>query len=137
MNPFAANRMARLILMLAVACGGAGAEEACRLPSEGAGKLLYAENCTVCHGAEGKGGGPLAKALNLTPPDLTTLSTRSGGRFPAAHVLSILQNGGAEASDGDKAMPKWTKIFAHECGVMYGQKATGELERYIETIQQR
>jgi mono/diheme cytochrome c family protein len=138
MKPFANAAIPGLILTIAFACGEAGAEaDACRLPSEGAGRLLYAENCTVCHGPGGKGGGPLARALNLAPPDLTALSKRTGGAFPAAHVLSILENGGAETSDGDKAMPKWSKIFAHECGLTYGQKATVELERYIESIQQR
>jgi putative copper resistance protein D len=40
------------------------------------GANLFADNCTQCHGARGKGDGPAAKTLNVRPADLT-----------AAHVL--------------------------------------------------
>jgi mono/diheme cytochrome c family protein len=40
------------------------------------GAALFAENCTACHGAEGRGDGSLAKTLAVPPADLT-----------AAHVL--------------------------------------------------
>jgi len=101
------------------------------------GLVLFAENCAICHGVDGKGGGPLAPALELMPPDLTTLASRASGKFPSDHVLFILQNGGGTTSDGDKAMPVWAKIFSHECGPAYARQAIIELERYLETIQQR
>ncbi len=111
--------------------------EACKPLEPGSGRTLFAENCTVCHGPDGKGGGPLAKSLTLSPPDLTTLSARGNGAFPSAHVLSILRDGGGETREGDKAMPMWTKIFSHECGEAYGRQAIGEIKRYIETIRAR
>ncbi len=36
-----------------------------------AGKALYEEYCTACHGAEGRGDGPHASVLEHTPPDFT------------------------------------------------------------------
>lgn len=36
-----------------------------------AGRQIYAQNCAVCHGVEGKGDGPSAVALNPKPVDLT------------------------------------------------------------------
>lgn len=40
-------------------------------PSVAHGAPLYAENCAVCHGAEGRGDGPLAGKLPIRPADLT------------------------------------------------------------------
>jgi copper resistance protein D len=36
-----------------------------------AGAHLYAENCALCHGADGKGAGPAAAGLTVRPADLT------------------------------------------------------------------
>lgn len=40
-------------------------------PSVARGAPLYAANCTPCHGADGRGDGPLAKSLPTRPADLT------------------------------------------------------------------
>jgi putative copper resistance protein D len=40
-------------------------------PSIARGAPLYAENCAVCHGATGRGDGPLAGKLPIRPADLT------------------------------------------------------------------
>jgi putative copper export protein len=40
-------------------------------PSIARGAPLYAQNCTVCHGATGRGDGPLAAKLPVRPADLT------------------------------------------------------------------
>jgi putative copper export protein/mono/diheme cytochrome c family protein len=40
-------------------------------PSIARGAPLYAENCTACHGAAGRGDGPLAGKLPIRPADLT------------------------------------------------------------------
>jgi putative copper resistance protein D len=40
-------------------------------PSIARGATLYAEHCTACHGAEGRGDGPGAQALATKPSDLT------------------------------------------------------------------
>jgi|SRR5579883_1492914 len=42
--------------------------EACKAPASITGAALFAENCTVCHGRDGKGGGVLAATLALMPP---------------------------------------------------------------------
>lgn len=39
-------------------------------PSVARGAHLYAENCALCHGADGKGDGPAAAALSIRPADL-------------------------------------------------------------------
>ena len=138
MKSFNALLSGGVLLVFAFAAGAALAQfEACKLPQPDAGRVLFAENCTVCHGDQGKGVGPLAEALNLSPPDLTKLSAGANGMFPSGHVLSVLRDGGGETTGGDKTMPMWSKIFAHECGEAYGQQAIAEIRRYIETIQVR
>lgn len=53
------------------------------------GQELYGSNCAACHGAQGRGDGPAAAALNPRPPDLRgTASTWSDGQIAAQ-----IQNG--------------------------------------------
>ncbi len=135
MTALIAGACATLALPLAVS-----AEETppggCTPPAEISGRTIFAENCTLCHGYDGKGGGPLAEAMQLAPPDLTTLAARTKGGFPVDHVFERLRHGGGHKGDGDKTMPVWTKIFAHECGDAYARKAISELEAYLKTIQE-
>lgn len=48
----------------------------------------FAELCAPCHGATGKGNGPMAADLVKKPADLTGLSARNGGNFPLARVMN-------------------------------------------------
>ncbi len=54
------------------------------------GRTAYLENCTSCHGADGTGNGPAARGLAVAPPDLTTITARSGGVFPTNQVMSTI-----------------------------------------------
>ena len=73
---------------------------------------LFGFYCASCHGADGKGRGPVAAALKAAPADLTTIARRSGGRFPRARVASFVSNGGlAVAAHGSQGMPVWGPIF--------------------------
>ncbi len=98
---------------------------------------LYAEYCAVCHGKEGKGDGPMAKALKVAPPDLTHLAARSGGRFPAERVQKIIA--GKEqvsAGHGTREMPVWGPIFSQIAWDQdLGQIRVYNLAKYLEKIQ--
>ncbi|UMY59918.1 c-type cytochrome [Pseudomonas sp. LS.1a] len=55
------------------------------------GKKLYMQRCSVCHGADIKGTGPLARKSNPPTPDLTTLSFRKRlADYPGVIVSSIV-----------------------------------------------
>ncbi len=72
--------------LLVAGCGGFGRDDAAT------GAALYAANCAVCHGGDAQGGGGAGVAgLSKTPPDLTRLSVRNGGTFPATDTLEALQ----------------------------------------------
>jgi mono/diheme cytochrome c family protein len=73
------------------------------------GAALYQQNCVICHGADLRGGGGVGvPGLNRVPSDLTVLTLRSGGRFPTAEVLAVLDAYAQGAQQGRLMRP-----FAH------------------------
>jgi putative copper export protein/mono/diheme cytochrome c family protein len=68
---------------------------------------VFAVNCTGCHGAEGRGDGPLASQLPLRPADLTAahLWGHSDGE------LFWWVSNGWHASDGTQVMPAFAKLL--------------------------
>ncbi len=53
------------------------------------GKDNFAAYCAVCHGLNGKGGGPAVPALKVPVPDLTTMAKRYG-KFDELAVLNLI-----------------------------------------------
>jgi len=75
------------------------------------GKQMYVNFCAPCHGLNGKGQGPVAAALKRQPANLTLLSKNNGGKFPEAHIVSVLQFGAANPAHGTAPMPIWGPTF--------------------------
>jgi len=73
---------------------------------------LYAEYCAVCHGKDGKGGGPAAAALKKEPADLTQLARKNGGKFDELRVLGVINGSDVVAAHGSRDMPIWGTVFA-------------------------
>lgn len=84
------------------------------LPSAFEGRGLYVSYCQLCHGVSGKGDGPLAKAMNIKPANLTTtIRSRSD-----TILLKIITGKGRQTITGrdrhnllSDAMPEWKDIF--------------------------
>ncbi|MEP5011107.1 c-type cytochrome [Roseobacter sp.] len=66
---------------------------ACGRDQPKTGAALFADNCAVCHGADGRGGGGAGvEGLSKTPPDLTQLAVQNGGVFPARAISISLES---------------------------------------------
>lgn len=105
------------------------------------GRELFLDYCAGCHGDDASGNGPAADALNPPPPDLTQISKRAGGTFPAAHIVDVITYGGNIAAHGQGTMPVWGKFFAEEggggrIGAYTSRNAVVALKQYLEDIQQ-
>jgi len=74
-------------------------------PKMDLGKREFESKCAVCHGIDGKGGGPYAQQLKSKLPDLTTMAKRNGGVFPVERTFATIE--GAGPGHGTRDMPVW------------------------------
>lgn len=105
-------------------------------PSD-SGKEMFKTYCAVCHGTDGKGNGPAASAMKTAPTDLTTLAQKSGGKYPSAHVASVIRGQATLPSHGSQDMPVWGPLFSSISQGNEGQvqQRTANLVAYVETLQ--
>jgi len=107
-------------------------------PVDGPG--VYRTYCAACHGTEGHGDGPVAKALKREVPDLTRLSQRNDGAFPAVHVRNTITFGTDDLlrAHGSKGMPIWGPVFHEiEFDRDMGNVRLENLVKYLESIQKK
>jgi len=107
-------------------------------PVEGA--SIFRNYCAACHGLEGRGNGPASKALKREVPDLTRLSQRNDGAFPALHVRTIIMFGADDLlpAHGSKEMPIWGPIFHEiEFDRDLGNVRLENVTKYLESIQRK
>lgn len=84
------------------------------------GGRLFVDNCAVCHGADGRGDGPMADILVIPPPDLTRIAARYGGEFPRIGIARIVDGRDAILSHGGD-MPIFGNIFSAQSEVLRSQ----------------
>ena len=75
------------------------------------GEILYRVHCLNCHGADGKGRGPLALVLTIEPSNLTLLSQNDGGVFPTERVAAVIDGREQVRAHGKRDMPVWGLSF--------------------------
>jgi mono/diheme cytochrome c family protein len=106
-------------------------------PSASSGAELYAQHCAACHGNELKGSGP-APYPYRTAPDLTTLATRHGGKFPDAYVSNVLREGVVMPAHGPAEMPIWGADFTMDrLGEAEVASRISSLTNYIKSLQEK
>jgi mono/diheme cytochrome c family protein len=103
------------------------------------GKQLYGSYCALCHGPEGKGGGPFSTQLKVWPPDLTQLARKNHGTYPEMHVTEAIAGDFAKPSHGSAEMPVWGPVFRT---MAHGHKDSAHLRitnlvKYVESIQEK
>jgi len=105
--------------------------------SASSGKQMFDSYCASCHGTSGKGDGPAAGSLKSAPADLTALSKKNGGKFPADRVTSILRGQATVTAHGNRDMPVWGPVLwsmsqGHEAEL---HQRVANLTRYLESLQ--
>ena len=113
------------------------------------GKREYSENCAVCHGASGKGDGPLAGIINQRVADLTTLSKANNGAFPFARVYEVIDGTRETKGHGTRDMPIWGSVYNEQAPQWLGYDYTRQDARafvrgrilaligYLQTLQEK
>jgi mono/diheme cytochrome c family protein len=99
---------------------------------------LYVAYCAVCHGKDGKGGGPAAAALKASPADVTLLAKNNAGKFPLGTVRQVLGGGSSTPAHGSQDMPVWGPVFrAMTPNQSIAKLRVDNLVRYLESIQEK
>jgi len=106
-------------------------------PDVAAGKQTYTDHCAACHGADGRGHGPVASALKKPPPNLRTLAIRHDGKFPEDYVARVVRSGDPVPGHGSSDMPIWGPVFSmYENGDELGvRRCIKNLCSYLAFIQ--
>lgn len=96
------------LMTAGLAAGLAGAVQAEEIDI---GKSEFQSSCASCHGADGKGRGPVSEQLKVPPTDLTIMAKNNGGVFPTNAVYQALQGSKPVAAHGTREMPIWGERF--------------------------
>jgi mono/diheme cytochrome c family protein len=128
------------LALLATALTALPAIASAAQPSLPSGQQLFLDRCASCHGADATGNGPAAAEMTKAPANLTEISKRAGGKFPAAHIVEVITYGGKVADHGSGPMPVWGKVFSIEggrgkIGAATSRRNVIALKRYLESIQ--
>ena len=104
------------------------------------GGAVFATYCTVCHGASGRGDGPLASSMRRKPANLTEIAKRNGGLFPSELVFRTIDGRQPVRGHGGPDMPVWGDAFM-KSGAGADPQSVREtidsLVRFIESLQAR
>ena len=105
------------------------------------GGRLYTVLCAGCHGLDARGNGPIAPYISVVPPDLTHISARHNGKFPASEIYQIVDGQADLPSRERRHMPIWGyELFDSDLDDRAAhQQATdivGRVVDYLASIQQ-
>ncbi|MBI2801145.1 MAG: cytochrome c [Gammaproteobacteria bacterium] len=102
------------------------------------GQALFKSDCAACHGVTAKGDGPLAHELKIPPPNLTALSHRNGGEFPADYVYRVIDGRDLPRAHGSSDMPVWGDVYK-PAPPSYGERRVHDrlttLVQYLKSLQ--
>ena len=140
MTPWIQAALLVIVLLAPPVSGGDSPETAEPQEDRDAlGALSYRVHCLNCHGNAGTGNGPMAELLKIAPTDLTRLTERHSGEFPAEHVYRTIDGREEIAAHGTRQMPVWGIGF-QDLGRDTDQEEVVrhkilDLVAYVETLQ--
>ena len=113
-----------------------------------AGKEVFHQNCSICHGMDAKGYRSTGSGLmydpnspdasrRVPPADLTVLSEHNAGTFPADRVRDSVSSKGSIPAHGTPDMPAWGHAFdSLKSNPKLLEQRLRDLTGYIESIQE-
>jgi mono/diheme cytochrome c family protein len=100
-------------MIVGAVLGGARGAMADETPPRGIdGKEVYAQHCSLCHGADARGRTAYSELIRVETPDLTRIAVRRQGWFPEVLVREIID--GRFKIHGDRMMPIWGNALSQE-----------------------
>ena len=107
-----------------------------------AGKELFLERCSLCHGVKADGNGSsydpdsAEPSKRVPPADLTVLSKRNAGTFPTNRVRNAIFNKGSIPAHGTPEMPAWGNVFYDlKSRPQVYEERVRDLTAFIESVQ--
>ncbi len=134
------RRLAMAIVAVGVVGVGFGAAQQPK-PDIAAGRQLFHQHCSICHGVNADGLGTSEEGSYLEPrtvpaADLTALAQQNGGVFPAGRVKSAILNKGGIPAHGAPDMPAWGNAFYElKSQPRVYEARIRDITAYIESIQ--
>jgi mono/diheme cytochrome c family protein len=113
------------------------------------GEVLFGLFCASCHGADARGGGPVAGEMKTPPPSLREIAKRRGATFAESDVISYIDGRNMPRAHGRSDMPVWGTLFGYvaEAGKLLDpkqqpipynvQQNIASIAKYLESIQER
>lgn len=107
-----------------------------------AGREIYDRYCAACHGAGGRGDGPMRAVLTLQPTDLTQLVAGNGGTFPLGRVVARIDGRDPLVAHGSP-MPVYGDFFEGRDLTVHGDdgrpvlttRPVADLVEYMRSLQ--
>jgi mono/diheme cytochrome c family protein len=125
-------------LVLAIAPGVAAqkiVQEPIRPVDGVSGPETFKAYCSQCHGVDGKGGGPAARALKVPPADLTQIAKRNGGKFDPGKVRNSITGENELPAHGSREMPMWGPVLRSVDSATVTDLRVRNLVVYLESLQ--
>jgi mono/diheme cytochrome c family protein len=80
-------------------------------PIDSTGEENFMRFCAACHGAGGRGDGPVAAAILQNVPDLTQITAHNKGNFPREMIKNAIDGRWRIDAHGTQVMPVWGDEF--------------------------
>jgi mono/diheme cytochrome c family protein len=128
-----AARVAACTALLATASGAVPLDQVER------GRVAYLRYCASCHGVQGDGEGPVARALTTRPSDLRELHGRYGTPLDRERLRAAIDGRTPIVAHSEREMPVWGERFDLPPDDVSRERTiaerVAELHAYIESIQ--
>lgn len=100
------------------------------------GPEMFRAYCSVCHDTGALCDGPAASALKKRPADLTQVTRKNNGTFPAYRVANVILGVDVNASHASQDMPVWGSVF-RSLRPDTVKLRIDSLTRYLESLQRQ